>query len=379
MNIRYLLIFALVILAGCNALNSPEPTPEPTVSPYATINSICLVTDVGSVSDGTFNQYAYEGMIELTEDFPDIETSYVETGESENMEDIYASNIQECLDKEADIVVTVGFTIANGTLAAAIANPDVYFIGVDQDVEAMENAPENYAGIQAAEHEAGFLVGVIAATVANDMNADVIAGVYGIGAVPAVARFRNGYEQGAIYVNPDWEIGVNILGSYTDSFVDAELGTSLAQEYIDAGAVVIFGAGGLTGSAAIVEAANQGVYGIGVDQDEYYTTFQGGEAENSEYLITSAIKRVDRGVHDVSAILFAGQESQFPGGRNYILNAISNGIGFAPSHDSDISEDVLTTASEIYRLLLNEELSTGVDPVTGELEANPEATEESDD
>lgn len=379
MNTRFLLISVLLILAGCNATTPVEPTPEPTVGPHEVIDSICLVTDVGSISDGTFNQYAYEGMTELTEDFPGIETSYVETSESENIAELYVSNIQECLETQADIVVTVGFTIANSTLEAANANPDVYFIGVDQDVEAMEDAPDNYAGIQAAEHEAGFLVGVIAATVANNMDADIIAGVYGLEVVPAVARFRNGYEQGAIYVNPNWERGVNILGSYTDSFVDAELGASIAQDYIEEGAVVIFGAGGLTGSGAIVEAASQGVYGIGVDQDEYFTTFQGGEAENAEYLITSAIKRVDRGVHDVAAILFAGQESGFPGGRNYILNALSNGIGFADSHDSDIPDSVLETASEIYGLLLNEELSTGVNPVTGELEAVAEATEEADD
>ena len=38
------------------------------------------------------------------------------------------------------------------------------------------------------------------------------------------------------------------------------------------------------------------MWGIGVDQDEYFTTFNGGEAPGSEYLATSAIKRVDLAV-----------------------------------------------------------------------------------
>ncbi|MEP7293743.1 MAG: hypothetical protein ABI835_18290, partial [Chloroflexota bacterium] len=38
------------------------------------IESICLVTDVGRVNDGTFNQYAYEGMLRAADDF-DLNTT----------------------------------------------------------------------------------------------------------------------------------------------------------------------------------------------------------------------------------------------------------------------------------------------------------------
>ena len=35
------------------------------------IEKVCLVTDVGRVNDGTFNQYAYDGMVQAAEDFMD--------------------------------------------------------------------------------------------------------------------------------------------------------------------------------------------------------------------------------------------------------------------------------------------------------------------
>jgi len=130
-------------------------------------------------------------------------------------------------------------------------------------------------------------VGTVAALVANEQDSDIVAGVYGLD-VPAVKRFRHGYEQGALYINPDWEIGVNILGRYHDSFDDTEAGIEAAQTFVDAGASVIFGAGGPLGSAAIRQAAAQGVYVIGVDKDEYYTTFGEGAVEGSEFLISSA-------------------------------------------------------------------------------------------
>jgi len=324
----------------------------PTVAAQGEIESVCLVTDLGRVNDGTFNQFAHEGAVDATDDF-DLEYDFIET-ESETD---YAANIQTCIDEGFDVVVTVGFLITDATVAAAEANPDVYFIGIDQF---LVDGPENMVGVQFREDQSGFMAGVLAALVANENEEDVIAGVYGID-VPAVKRFRNGYEQGALYVNPDWEIGTNILGAYADSFIDQAQGISLAQQFIGEGAAVIFGAGGPLGSAAIAEAAAQGIYVIGVDQDEYVTTFSNGEVEGSEFIISSAQKRVDQGVYDMIAALAEGDMETFVGGGVYLLDAAGGGVGLAPAHDSDVAE----------------EIETGVDPVSGDLAgAEGEATEE---
>ena len=42
------------------------------------IESVCLVTDLGRVNDGTFNQFAHEGAIAVTEDF-DLDYEFIET------------------------------------------------------------------------------------------------------------------------------------------------------------------------------------------------------------------------------------------------------------------------------------------------------------
>jgi len=322
------------------------------------VSSVCLVTDLGRVNDGTFNQYAHEGAVAAAEEY-DLEYDFIET----EAETDYEANIQTCIDEGFDVVVTVGFLIQNATGEAAAANPDVYFIGVDQFVV---DGPTNFVGVQFREDQAGFLVGAIAALTANANEEEVIAGVYGID-VPAVKRFRNGYEQGALYVNPEWELGVNILGTYADSFVDQAQGVSLAQQFLGEGAFVLFGAGGPLGSAAIKEAASQGVYVIGVDQDEYFTTFEEGRAEGAEFLISSALKRVDQGVFDMIAALAGGMMEGFPGGGNYLLDAELDGVGFAPAHDSDVAEEIYEQAQEILELLISGDVETGVDPVSGDL------------
>ena len=42
------------------------------------IESVCLITDVGRVNDGTFNQFAYKGMTDAVEEF-DLDSTYIET------------------------------------------------------------------------------------------------------------------------------------------------------------------------------------------------------------------------------------------------------------------------------------------------------------
>jgi basic membrane lipoprotein Med (substrate-binding protein (PBP1-ABC) superfamily) len=328
------------------------------------IDSACLVTDVGKVDDGTFNEFAFDGLTMAGEDF-DLETTYIETLAATD----YATNIQRCIDNDFDAIVTVGFLMQDATLAAATENPDVYFIGIDQGYEM---PPANLVGVQFREDQSGFLAGALAAQMSES---GIIAGVYGI-PVPAVVKFRNGFEQGAKYINPD----IDVRGVYIQSFTDSVAGGETADQLISEGADVIFGAGGQTGSGAILRAAQQEVYVIGVDQDEYNTTFGGGETPGAEYLISSAMKRVDQGVYLSLEALVEGDMEAFGGGGTRVLSAENDGVTFAPPHDSDVPEEVTASLEEILVGLQDGTIETGVDPVSGELlgmeEMTPEATEE---
>ncbi len=319
------------------------------VPAVAGITSVCLVTDLGRVNDGTFNQYAYEGMVRAAEDLT-IDNKFIETQAQTD----YETNIATCVDEGFDAIVTVGFLIADATAAAAAANPNVSFIGVDQF---HANPLPNLVGIQFREDQAGFLVGALAAQLSVSGK---IAGVYGID-IPPVKKFRNGFEQGAKYINPD----IEIAGVYIPDFVAPQLGAEAAEQFVADGFDVIFGAGGPTGSGGIVRAAELGAMVIGVDQDEWVTTFGSGETPGADKIISSALKRVDQGVYDMIAVLAAG--GALPDSSLYLMDAAVNGVGFAPAHDATISEEIVSKVQEVFTLLASGELSTGVDPVTGDL------------
>jgi len=345
-----LLVLLSAIALVLSACGGATPALEATeAAAEGGITSVCLITDVGRVNDGTFNQYAYEGMKRAVEEFG-LESTFIETQAQTD----YATNINTCINDGYDAIVTVGFLIADATLAAAEANPDVYFIGVDQFFEA---PPENLVGIQYREDQAGFMAGALAALMSQS---GTVAGVYGID-IPPVVKFRNGFEQGARFINPD----INVLGTYIDSFTAPDRGASAAEQFIGEGADVIFGAGGPTGSGGIKRAAEEGIWVIGVDQDEYYTTFGSGSTPGAEYLISSAMKRVDLGVYNMIKALVEGEG--WAGGGLYILEIANGGIALAPPHDAPVPQEVLDRLEEIRAGLEDGSIETGVDPVTGEL------------
>lgn len=308
---------------------------------------VSLVTDIGRINDRTFNQYAYEGMQAAADCFG-FETSFIETVSEAD----YEANIATTLEGDPDVVITVGFLMTEATLAAAQENPDVLWIGIDQF---QEEYPDNYVGVLFREDQGGYLAGTLAGLLTES---NVIGVVGGREDVPPVVRFVNAYETGAKAVNPD----VTVLKTYNESFTDPAKGASDAEQMIGEGADVIFGAGGETGSGAVQAATEQGVWGIGVDQDEYFTTFDGGEAPGSEFLASSAMKRVDLGVFNNIVRALNGT---FEGGI-YTLDAANGGITYAPFHDADIPEDVAARLEEVRQGLADGSIDTGVDPVTGE-------------
>ena len=309
-----------------------------------------LVTDIGSVDDGTFNQYAYEGMQAAADCFG-IDTDFIETANEAD----YENNLSAALEDEPDVLITVGFLLADATKKFAGKNEDVNFIGVDQF---QEDYGDNYVGLLFREDQGGFLAGAMAGLLTESGTVGVVGGRED---VPPVVRLVNGYEQGAKYVAEENGEEINVQHTYNQSFTDKAKGRSDAEQMLGDGADVIFGAGGQTGSGGVQAAVETGAWGIGVDQDEYFTTFQGGEAQGADKLATSAIKRVDLGVFE--NIAAAINEEFEPG--IFTLDAANGGITYAPFHDADIPEDAAVKLEEIRAGLADGSIDTGLDPVTG--------------
>ncbi len=306
-----------------------------------------LVTDIGKIDDGTFNQYAYEGMQRAAEEFG-LETTYIETARPEDGE----GNILMLAEGGYQVIVTVGQTLGEATERVAKDYPNTNFVTIDF---APYPVLPNVMGLLFAEDQAGFLAGALAGYVTQSNVLGVVAGDQ----IPPVIKFRKGFTNGARHVNPK----VKVLGEYIESFTDPGKGRVVAQSFIEQGADVIFGAGGQTGSGGIQEAAEQGVWAIGVDQDEWITTFENGRAPGANRLLSSAIKRVDNAVYVAIRRAVEGKFS----GETAIFDAGNEGVDLAPYHaaESAIPEEVKGRIDEIAAGLRSGTITTSVGP-TGE-------------
>ncbi len=316
----------------------------------ADVFCVGLVTDVGKVDDKSFNQSAWEGVKQAETDLGAY-VQYIETADSKD----YAKNIATFADAGYDAIVTVGFNLGEATAAAALLYPNIKFIGVDQFQawpydEDKANDVANLVGLVFPEDQAGFLVGALAAQMTKSGK---IGGVFGTDAVPPVWRFGEGYRAGAMYINPDIEIFIVYHSDvgFDKTFTDPEWGATTAKSMIDKGADVIFGGGGKTGNGAVVAAVEAGVYGIGVDADQYYTL-----PEAQAKLLSSAMKLITPGVFDLIKATKGGA---------FVPGNFNGKTGYAPYHDvaADVPAEVDAKMQQIDAALLDGSLTTGVPPV----------------
>lgn len=349
------LLALTMLLAACAPTVTAPAAPaapaagEEAAEPAAAAIKIGLVTDVGRVNDRSFNQSAWEGVrqagaaLGLTED---VDFKYIETQDAKD----YADNIQQFIDNGYNVVVTVGFALGEATIAAAQANPDVFFIGVDQ----FQGEPlSNLAGLVFNEDKSGFLAGALAAQLSKT---GTIAAVLGTDLVPPVVAFKEGYELGAKYINPD----INLISTYhpgeiSQAFTDPEWGAATAKQALDQGADVIFGAGGSTGNGALQEVAaapgaGTDVFCIGVDTDQWETL-----PAAHPCLVSSAMKLITPGVVELVTAYADGTMTS----GNYF-----GGAGLAPFHDFEdkIPQEVKDRLAEINAGLSDGSLTTGYQP-----------------
>ena len=327
------------------AAEAPTAMAEPTAATGGGAGAkikVGLVTDVGKVNDGTFNQYAYEGLQRAGKELG-VEVAFVETQAQTD----YDKNLEQFASQGFNLIIGVGFLMGDAVKAAAEKHPDINYAIVDF---AYDPVIKNVRGLVFAEDQAAYLAGVLAASLSKSNNIAVVGGVE----IPPVQKFVLGYEAGAKSVKPD----ITVQKVYIDSFTDRARGGEAAKNFISQGADVIFGAGGQTGSGGIQAAAQAGTYVIGVDQDEYVTTFQGGKAQGADKIISSATKRVDNAVFQAIKLAVDGK---FEGG-TAVGDASNEGVGLAPFHDADaaIPADVKTLLETTLKGLADGSIKTNV-------------------
>ncbi len=277
-----------------------------------------LVTDVGGVEDQSFNQSAWEGLNRAKDDLG-VEINYL----SSSTDADYTPNIETFVDEDYDLIISVGFLLADATRAAAEANPDVKFAIVDDSSCA---DLDNVACLVFKAEQSSYLVGYVAGLMSENANIGLVLGM----ASDAMHPFGYGYCAGALDANPD----ITLQMANANNFGDPATGSTLTTNFVTNGADIVFHAAGATGTGVISECQAKGIYAIGVDSDQSYLA--------PETVLTSAMKRVDNAVYATVEALVNGS---YAGGlQSFDIN--NGGVDIAPTQDL-LTDDVIAAVEEV--------------------------------
>jgi basic membrane protein A len=300
-----LLCMAALVAAGCGSDGSSGGGSSAS-TPTATAKKlkVGLVTDIGGLNDRSFNQLANEGLKRAASELG-VETKVLPSKSNAD----YVPNLSSLAQQKYDVVVAVGFLMADATDTVASKFPNTKFAIIDVDATTMKHKPTNVAGLLFTEQQSGYLAGYLAGLYTKDAGGKLI-GAVGGQEIPPVQKYIAGYQKGA-----QDAAGIKTVFGYSQDFVDQAKCKELALNQIAEGAKVVFQVAGQCGLGVIDAAKEKKVQAIGVDADQSYLGPQ---------VLTSAIKKVDVAVFDA---IKSAQDGSFKGGADQVFDVKAGGAG----------------------------------------------------
>src|SRR6185295_5753992 len=300
----------MLVVAACgsddNGSSSTPAAGAATPTPAAKKIKVGLVTDIGGLNDRSFNQLANEGL-ERAKSELGVDTRVLTSKSNAD----YVPNLSSLAQQKYDLVIGVGFLMADAMDTVATKFPDTNFAIIDNSQALLKHKPTNVRGLLFAEQQPGYLAGTVAALYVKDKGGDQVISSVGGQKIPPVDHYIAGYQAGAKAANPK----IKTLNGYSQDFVDQAKCKEIALNQIAQGSQVVFQVAGQCGLGALDAAKEKSVQGIGVDADQGYL---------GSHILTSAQKKVDGSVFDTAK---AVQDGSFKGGADQLFDLKTDGVG----------------------------------------------------
>ena len=235
-----------------------------------------IIYDLGGKFDKSFNEAAYTGAEQFKEE------TGVEYREFEIQNDAQREQaLRRFIRDGNNPIVMAGFSWAAVLESVAAENPETDFAIIDAVVDL-----PNVRSIVFKEQEGSYLVGVLAALASETDTVGFVGGMD----IPLIRRFACGYVGGVKATTEDATVIEAMTGTTPEAWNDPVRGAEITRSQISQGADVIYHAAGGTGVGVLQAAADEGVYGIGVDSNQNML--------HPGSVLTSMVKRVDLAVYE---------------------------------------------------------------------------------
>jgi basic membrane protein A len=329
------LLLVLTLLAGCGGGDEETSSTGTTATQDGGTTTaasggesirVGLVTDIGGLDDRSFNFLANKGL-ERAQSELGVEGRVVISRANAD----YIPNLTSLAQQDYDLVIAVGFLMADAVDAVAKRFPEVNFAIIDYSQAELKSKPRNVRGLLFKEQEAGYLVGYLAGLVTKaEAGSKLVIGSVGGQKLPPVDRYIAGYQAGARKAAP----GITTLNTYTQDFVDQAKCKEAALDQIARGSRVEFQVAGQCGLGVLSAAKEKNVWGIGVDADQAYL---------GPHILTSALKKVDVAVYDT---IKSVQDGSFEAGADTTFDVASGGVGIGEVA-ADVPSELVSQVNQV--------------------------------
>ncbi len=308
----------------------------------------CLVTDLAGVDDQSFNQSAWEGVLQAERrGFAAPGSRFLESDSEED----WQPNIDVFIAQGCQHIVTVGFFLGGVTAINAIEHPEITWTIVDSILTDEDFVPLNLPNVRELVYQtdqAAFAAGYLAA----GMTKTGILGTYGGANIPTVSIFMDGFTRGVAHYNEIKGTDVVVLGwdveaqdgVFTGSFTDFVLARDTADSLFQEGVDIIIPVGGQINLPAgdAINAAGLDAALIGVDADAFFAM----DTQYADLWLTT----VEKNILDLVALSVQEQAEGTWSAGAFKGDLSNNGVGLAPFHswDDRVSAEL---AAEVEQLL----------------------------
>lgn len=285
--------------------------------------SIGLALDLGGRFDGAANAVAFEGALRLARDFRGVvegapggafgQNFSLRVAEATAAGPSRVDILKSMAEEGRSLIVAVGFLYSDAMAAVARAYPDRQFLLIDGHVPDL-GPRSNLACAQFNEHEAAFLAGYHAASVAAERAPGAKLGFIGGMNMPVSQKYLYGFMAGAAYADPAYRPTGSVLSAfvadngsgYDDPKRASEFASVLFQQ---GGAALIFAAAGASNRGVAEAAARFGRSLIAADAD-LAAAYAGSSVAGSDALAPlvagSVLKRVDEVIYEAGKEFLSG-------------------------------------------------------------------------
>ena len=292
-----------------------------------------------NINDLAFSQSMYDSLLKIQEEMGGPEAMELVYSEGMFVVDDAAAAIRDYAAQGYDLIVAHGSQYGSSLREIAPDFPETAFAHGTTVDTFVEEGINNVFAYEAASDQGGYVNGVMAAMLTESN----VVGVVGPIETGDAKLYIDGFKAGVEATNPDAQVNINYIGSFSD----VALASEAANTHIQAGADVLAGTAQMV-VGAIGVAKDNGVLWFGTQASQTSLAPEivvANQVYDWTGVLNDIIDQIDEGVY---------------GGKAYAITLANGGLVMDYNPEFDLPAEVKDAAEATEQGIIDGDISTGV-------------------